>query len=43
MKVKRIVANVAASDVKQASAFYEEVLGLEVLMDLGWMRIWPED
>jgi len=43
MKVKRIVANVAASDVKQASAFHDEVLGLEVLMDLGWMRIWPED
>lgn len=38
MKVKRIVANVAASDVEKASAFYEEVLGLEVLMDLGWIR-----
>ena len=38
MRVKRIVANVAVSDVEQASAFYEEVLGLEVLMDLGWIR-----
>ena len=38
MKVKRIVANVAASDVDKASAFYEDLLGLEVLMDLGWIR-----
>ncbi len=38
MKVKRILANVAASDVAKASAFYEEILGLEVLMDLGWIR-----
>ncbi len=38
MKVKRIVSNVATSDMKKASAFYEEILGLEVLMDLGWIR-----
>jgi lactoylglutathione lyase len=38
MKVKRIVANVAASDLAKASAFYEKILGLEVLMDLGWIR-----
>ena len=38
MKVKRIVSNVAASDVEKANAFYEEVLGLKVLMDLGWIR-----
>lgn len=38
MKIKRIVSNVAASRVDQASAFYKEVLGLEVLMDLGWIR-----
>ena len=38
MKVKRIVSNVAASDVQKASAFYEEVLGLKVPMDLGWIR-----
>ena len=29
MKVKRIVANVVASDVAKASAFYEQILGLE--------------
>ena len=38
MKVKRIVSNIAASDVERASAFYREILGLKVLMDLGWIR-----
>lgn len=38
VKVQRIVSNVAASDVERASAFYEEILGLKVLMDLGWIR-----
>jgi catechol 2,3-dioxygenase-like lactoylglutathione lyase family enzyme len=38
MKVKRIVSNVATSDLDKANAFYEEILGLEVLMDLGWIR-----
>ena len=38
MKVKRIVANVAAHDVDKAAAFYEDLLGLEVLMDMGWIR-----
>jgi len=38
VKVKRIVSNVATPDVDKASAFYEDVLGLEVLMDLGWIR-----
>ena len=38
MKVQRIVSNVATSDFDKASAFYKEILGLEVLMDLGWIR-----
>jgi catechol 2,3-dioxygenase-like lactoylglutathione lyase family enzyme len=38
VKVKRIVSNIATSDVDKASAFYEEILGLKVLMDLGWIR-----
>jgi catechol 2,3-dioxygenase-like lactoylglutathione lyase family enzyme len=38
VKVKRIVSNVAAADVEKASAFYREVLGLNLLMDLGWIR-----
>lgn len=38
MKVRRIIANVATSDVEKASAFYHDVLGLELIMDLGWIR-----
>ena len=37
MKVKRIVADIAASDVAAAKAFYQDVLGLTQLMDLGWV------
>jgi catechol 2,3-dioxygenase-like lactoylglutathione lyase family enzyme len=37
MKVKRIVANLAAADVARARQFYAEVLGLEVVMDQGWI------
>ena len=43
MKVKRIVSNVAAPDVEKATAFYKDVLGLEVLMDLGWIRTYGSD
>jgi catechol 2,3-dioxygenase-like lactoylglutathione lyase family enzyme len=38
VKVKRIVANVAASDVAKADAFYRGVLGLDLAMDQGWIR-----
>lgn len=38
VKVKRVVSNVATSDMDKASAFYGEILGLKVLMDLGWIR-----
>ena len=37
MKVKRIVANIAAADVAAAKAFYRDILGLEPLMDFGWI------
>lgn len=37
MIVRRIVANVAAADPSGAARFYRDVLGLEVLMDLGWI------
>jgi catechol 2,3-dioxygenase-like lactoylglutathione lyase family enzyme len=37
MKVKRIVANIDARDIAAARRFYQEVLGLELLMDLGWI------
>ncbi|WP_348297229.1 VOC family protein, partial [Neisseria gonorrhoeae] len=37
MKVNRIVANIAASDIAAAKSFYRDVLGLEPLMDFGWV------
>ncbi len=37
MTVKRIVANLAVSEPAQAKKFYEDVLGLDVLMDMGWI------
>lgn len=37
MRVKRIVANVAAKDVAAAKTFYQDVLGLDMLMDHGWI------
>jgi catechol 2,3-dioxygenase-like lactoylglutathione lyase family enzyme len=37
MKVKRIVANIDARDVAAAKRFYGDVLGLDLLMDLGWI------
>ncbi len=37
MKVKRIVTNVAAMDVAAAKRFYRDVLGLDLLMDHGWI------
>lgn len=43
MKVNRIVPNIPASDVEKASAFYEEVLGLKLLMDLGWIRTYGSE
>ena len=37
MKVRRIVANIAAPDVAAAKRFYQQVLGLDLLMDMGWI------
>jgi catechol 2,3-dioxygenase-like lactoylglutathione lyase family enzyme len=37
MKVKRIVANIDTKDIAAAKCFYHDVLGLEVLMDQGWI------
>jgi catechol 2,3-dioxygenase-like lactoylglutathione lyase family enzyme len=37
MKVKRIVANIATSDIGKAKAFYSDVLGLDLVMNLGWI------
>ena len=38
MQVKRIVANVEALDLSRARTFYQDVLGLELLMDHGWIQ-----
>lgn len=37
MKVKRIVADLACSDPAAAKRFYQDILGLDVQMDLGWI------
>jgi catechol 2,3-dioxygenase-like lactoylglutathione lyase family enzyme len=37
MRVKRIVSNIATDRVADAVAFYRDVLGLEVVMDQGWI------
>jgi catechol 2,3-dioxygenase-like lactoylglutathione lyase family enzyme len=37
MKVLRIVPNVATSEPAEAVRFYRDVLGLDVLMDMGWI------
>ena len=37
MKVHRIVANIDAPDVSAGKRFYQDVLGLDVLMDQGWI------
>ena len=37
MRVRRIVANIAAAEPARARAFYGEALGLDVAMDLGWI------
>jgi catechol 2,3-dioxygenase-like lactoylglutathione lyase family enzyme len=43
MKVKRIVANLATDDVAKAKRFYHDILGLEVLMDHGWLVAYGND
>jgi catechol 2,3-dioxygenase-like lactoylglutathione lyase family enzyme len=37
VKVNRIVANVCSSAPEEAKRFYQDVLGLDVLMDMGWI------
>ncbi len=37
MRVKRIVPNVHASDLDHARRFYQDGLGLTLLMDFGWV------
>ncbi len=37
MKVRRIASNIAADDIASAKRFYGDVLGLEIVMDFGWI------
>jgi catechol 2,3-dioxygenase-like lactoylglutathione lyase family enzyme len=37
MTVRRIVANIETQDAAAAKRFYRDVLGLDVLMDQGWI------
>lgn len=39
MKIKRIVADIGTSNISisAAKSFYQDVLGLDLLMDLGWI------
>jgi catechol 2,3-dioxygenase-like lactoylglutathione lyase family enzyme len=37
MKVKRIVANVETRDITKATCFYKDLLGLDQLMNQGWI------
>jgi catechol 2,3-dioxygenase-like lactoylglutathione lyase family enzyme len=41
--IKRILANIATDRVGEAKAFYGDVLGLDVLMDFGWIQTFGSD
>lgn len=38
MKINRITSNIKTSRVDRADAFYRDILGLELVMDHGWIR-----
>jgi catechol 2,3-dioxygenase-like lactoylglutathione lyase family enzyme len=37
MTVRRIIANIESAEIEKAQAFYGEILGLDLLMDHGWI------
>lgn len=37
MAVKRIVTNIASSQVDLARSFYGDILGMDIVMDQGWI------
>ncbi len=41
--VKRIVANIKTEDLSQADVFYHDILGLETLMNHGWIKTFGND
>ena len=38
MKISRIVANITAYDTEKAKSFYHDLLGLDLLINLGWIK-----
>ena len=43
MKIKRIIPNIAAQDTTKAKAFYGDLLGLAVVMDMSWIATFEAD
>lgn len=43
MTVRRIVANIETPDAAAAKRFYHDVLGLDVLMDQGWIATYGSE
>jgi catechol 2,3-dioxygenase-like lactoylglutathione lyase family enzyme len=43
MKVLRIVANIQTVETQAAKSFYEDILGLDLLMDHGWIVTYGSD
>ncbi|RDI57330.1 VOC family protein [Microvirga subterranea] len=43
MAVRRIVANLSVDRIDAAKAFYGDVLGMDVAMDLGWITTFAAD
>lgn len=41
--VRRIVANVETQDVSAAKRFYHDILGLDLVMDHGWIATYGSD
>lgn len=43
MTVKRVVANIKSSSPGDASGFYRDILGMDVVMDHGWIVTFGSD
>ena len=43
MAVKRIVVNIASDSIAAAETFYQDILGMELAMDFGWIQTYVSD
>lgn len=43
LKIKRVVSNIETSEIDKADTFYRDILGLEPVMDHGWIRTYGSD